>query len=1062
MSVSSVARGRGIAISAAEVLGHQTIERLANDLDTHAEQTPFADYAKTQTGVFWSLSPIQQMHFQAAVEGDQLDQQTMVLSMTQPVPDSLLRDAFQSLVEVHPMLRARFTSTCHGWAQHVTDDVASSFALRFHHADYHQEDVIQHIADAKFSIDMRNGPLMAIDVFKMGVQRLLSITVHHLVMDAVSWRIMLEDVEGIITRGAPALPEPVHFQAWGRAQLEHARIHLDPSCVLPVGLDVQRADLSFWGMVGRPVFFQDSVSSEVRLDKLTSLALSKCAHYGYEEIDLLSTAVLLSFLETFGQPSASLFVEGHGREPFQPGLDLSRTLGWFTTLAPLTIDKNADALAALGLIKRLRTSTLGKGYAYFTSRFLNDKGVETFQQRHWPMEMMLNYLGRFQQLERHDALFQRCEPRLQSMLSQLRLQQRAKSQRYSLITVLAAIENGALTLTVEWNKHMNHQQKLDAWPARIKVQLERLVATMEAQATEQPREVLASPVTIEIKSEEVHKLVEAIPSSADVRLHNVEAVYPCSPIQESLLLSQLKKPDAYHQHFLFRLVPGCDDPTRGRQERLTRAWTRVVERHVILRTVFVETCSGGFAQVVLRKVKPAIFCVGSESQDAVIRAWERDRWTQGPLPLSGRLLHSLKIYVVDDGSLFCQLDKNHLLSDGVSSRIMIQDLLDAYGDRLEVLSASFMSYIRHISETDLTEAKRYWSLYLDGATRCQFPRLGPCKEEGDQGMPLERVELVVDSKRGLKRTCGNFGISDSSALQAAWALVLRAYTHSEAIAFGFLASGRDVPVPGIEKIVGPMVNLLPIRVRAASESSVLELARGIQQDYLGHLSRQTVSLGRIQHAVGSGDGLFNTIFNLQKAARGQKPAAGKAGDSRLELVKSHDGSEYGVSVSITDEPDRYVVSVEFATSLMSAQQAKHVVAAYGKAIEAMVQAPETAVSDVSLFSRVDEEQVKRWNAKEPGLVARCIQELVQETVQRQPSSTAIYSWEGEWTYAEVDRLSSAVACRLLSSGVQCEEVVALCFEKSAWAVVAMVGVAKAGGRCAWMSRVGRGLVTNMC
>ena len=55
-----------------------------------------------------------------------------------------------------------------------------------------------------------------------------------------------------------------------------------------------------------------------------------------------------------------------------------------------------------------------------------------------------------------------------------------------------------------------------------------------------------------------------------------------------------------------------------------------------------------------------------------------------------------------------------------------------------------------------------------------------------------------------------------------------------------------------------------------------------------------------------------------------------------------------------------------------------------------------------------------------------------------------------------------MACRLLSSGVQCEEVVALCFEKSAWAVVAMVGVAKAGGRCAWMSRVGRGLVTNMC
>ncbi|KAH4606648.1 hypothetical protein HBH82_108460 [Parastagonospora nodorum] len=1045
MTISSAARGRGIAVSAAKILRYQTIGRLVENLDTHPEQAPSVDYGRTQTEVAWPLSPIQQLHFQASPNGDRFDQQTMVLVMTRHVPDSLVRDAFESILEVHPMLRARFTSTSSGWVQQVTEDVSGSLTLRFHHVDYSQEDVMQQIATTKSCIDLVSGPLVGVDVFGRGEKRLISVTVHHLAIDAVSWRIILEDIEALIARGAPARPEPVHFQAWGRAQLEQARTCLDSSHVLPAGLVVESIGSSFWGMEGRPILFQDSVSKKAQLDKVSTQAFGACNRHGYDQVDLLSAAVLLSFLKIFGRPSASLFVEGHGREPFHAGLDLSRTVGWFTTLAPLTIEETLDTPAALRQIRELRRATPGKGWDYFTSRFLNENGVEAFQQRHWPMEIILNYLGRYQQLERHDALFRRCEPALQSMLSELRLQQRAESQRYSLITILAAIEDGTLTFTVEWNKHMNHQKELDSWPAMIEKELERLLVTLDAQGTKPPVESIASATTIGIDHEELGSLLKAIPPSPDIVLHNVEAAYPCSPIQESLLFSQLKNANTYNQHFLFRLVPGYDDPTEGRHERLAEAWKRVVKKHAILRTVFAEVSSGGFAQIVLRNITPSIECIRSESKDAVVRAWEQDRLMLGCLPLGGKLLHSLKIHTVVDGTIFCQLDKNHLLSDGASSRIMIQDLLDAYSDRLEGSSASFMDYIKHINEADSEEVEKYWSSYLDGATRCHFPRLAQLAEKDDQAMPMKSVELVIDNKKALDLKCRKFGISNSSVLRAAWALVLKAYLNSETVVFGFLASGRDLPVPGIEKIVGPMVNMLPVRLLVSGGSSMVELARAIQDDYLEHLSRQTVSLGRMQHAIGGSDGLFNTIVNIQISPLAQRPTDAEVRDTTAELVKSHDTSEYGIAVTITDEQDRYIVSAEFATSLLSTQQAGHVIAAFAKAVEFMVQEPEKPISEASLFSKLDEQQVEAWNVKEPCLVRRCIHELIQETVQRQPASIAVHSWDGEMTYERLDRLSSAVACKLASSGVQPEDIVTLCFEKSMWAVVAMLGVAKSGG-----------------
>lgn len=898
MLVASLALQQGLSFSGAEILRHRNIQRLAKALTMSSHIPPrVSDVVEEKEqhvaldGNTFPLSPIQRLHFRVSDDmGDPFDQQTIVLRVRDSLDEGSLVSAFDASLVAHPMLRARFLKSedesCSQdlWSQYVAPATeargSSGVRLRFH--SWARDDyIVDSIVEAKSAINIVKGPLIAADLFQGKDRVLLSVTIHHLVIDTVSWRILLQELEGHLQGGVHITPEPTSFQAWCLAQQQLASSLNSQSVIQPPASGISQ---SYWAVDQAENTFEVTETHKGRLDGyLVKKLLSICESVRCELIDVLSLAIISSFSELFGR-SPQLFLEGHGRETFNPGLNVSNTIGWFTTFSPvqLPIAESGVVDMVRDLIK-IRDSRKGmplNGFSHFTSAMLNDSGAEV---DYLPMEIVLNHLGKFQQVEKSGSLFQRYDGDIQSSLSRLRRRQRSTSRRYSLIGVLSMMQDDDLVLEIEWNKQMLHQERIREWTSQLEDVFQHI-----SQNLGQDRKI---PNVFGIDTEGCDGM-ESTCQKLGLELSNVEAMYPCSPIQDSLMLSQLRQPNGvYNQHFLFRVFLSDKQGHSLDSTRLAMAWKSVVAKYSVLRTIFSQDESGSFLQIVLRYIDPDVQCLVLQDEEALLEVWANESIMTGVLPLEGKVMHRLKIFATHTGSAYCMLSKNHLITDGVSSRLLVRDFIAAYEGRMKLETTPYADYIDFVCRQDLASTTLYWENYLNAVSPCILTWDTP-KDEHDDIMALsfEKTEIIFHESRSLNLASQNMDLTSPVVFKAAWAWLLKTYLRSEDVLFGVLFSGRDIQVRGAQGIVGPMATMLPFRARIPPGTTANELCRRIQEDDIEHMSRQAMSLAKIQHSIKRGDGpLFNTILNIQKStgvSSGREPTS-----LQFELLSAFDTSE---------------------------------------------------------------------------------------------------------------------------------------------------------------------------
>lgn len=903
MMVASLALQQGLSFSGAEILRHRNIQRLAKAL-TMSSQTPSraSDVAEEQgqhvglDGNTFPLSPIQRLHFRVSDDmGDPFDQQTIVLRVRSSLDEDSLISAFDALLAAHPMLRARFLKSedesClqDPWSQYITPAAeargSSGVRLRFH--SWARDDyIVDSIAEAKSAINIVKGPLIAADFFQGKDRVLLSVTIHHLVIDTVSWRILLQDLEGHLRGGVHIAPEPTSFQAWCLAQQQFAS-SLNSQFVIqspPSGFSQ-----SYWAVDQAKNTFEETETHKGRLDGYLMKKLqSICEALRCELIDVLSLAIISSFSDLFGR-SPYFFLERHGRETFDPGLDVSNTIGWFTTFSPFQLPIAESGIVDLvGDLIKIRDWRKGmplNGFSHFISAMLDDSGGEG----HLPMEIVLNHLGKFQQVEKSGSLFQRYDGDIQSSLSRLRRHQRSTSRRYALIGVLSVMQDDDLVLEIEWNKQMLHQERIREWSSRLEAVFQHI-----SQNLGQGRKI---PNVFGIDTVKGCDIIESTCQKLGLESSNVEAIYPCSPIQDSLMLSQLRQPNGvYSQHFLFRVFLSDNQVHSLDSTRLAMAWKSVVAKHSVLRTIFSQDESGSFLQIVLRHIDPDVQCLAlkDEDEEALYEVWANESRVTGVSPLGGKVMHSLKIYLdtTPSSSAYCMLSKNHLITDGVSSRLLVSDFIAAYEGRMKTETTPYADYIDFVCRQDLASTTLYWEKYLNAVTPCILT-WNTSNDEYDDDIVVpsfKKTESIFPESRSLNLASQNMDLTSPVVFKAAWAWLLKTYLRSDDVIFGVLSSGRDIQVRGAQGIVGPMATMLPLRTRIPPGTTANELCRRIQEDDIEHMSRQAMSLAKIQHSIKRSDGpLFNTILNIQKStgvSSGREPTS-----LQFELLSACDTSE---------------------------------------------------------------------------------------------------------------------------------------------------------------------------
>jgi hypothetical protein len=333
MAVMSRCREEKLGVTVQDIISSKSISHLAS-LVTLPEEVSYQDEDDQE----FDLSPIQQVYFQC-MQGKQTQfNQSMLLHLTRVLDAEDVSHAFDELVKRHSMLRARFSQDEAGvWRQRITPYTQGSYHFRVYKAE-ESADIQNLIEDTQNSIDIVDGPVLAVSVFKSGSEdNQLFITAHHLVIDVVSWSLILPDLEDLLHSKAIMKQTPLSFQTWCRLQAANTP-RVTSRRVLPFE-EVPTADFAYWGMEGRPNTYGNTVTVETEIGEGISHELLGTCHAALqtEFIDVMMAALLMSFSRVFAdrEMPPAIYNEAHGREPWDPSIDLSRTVGWFTTLTPV-------------------------------------------------------------------------------------------------------------------------------------------------------------------------------------------------------------------------------------------------------------------------------------------------------------------------------------------------------------------------------------------------------------------------------------------------------------------------------------------------------------------------------------------------------------------------------------------------------------------------------------------------------------------------------------------------------------------------------------------------------
>jgi len=944
MQLLARCRAEGIQLTLNQVLRAKSLAHLARSI----EPSLLVDHGNEQTDTPFTLSPIQQLYFQTKgnEKGSHFNQ-SFTTRLSKPVEKSMLKQAFDTIVGCHSMLRARFVKSLGGeWQQRILADPSESYAFETHSIETTSE-AAQIISMTQKSLDIQKGPVFAVSICDVQGEQILFIAAHHLVIDVVSWKIIVGDLEDILKAGPTnKLPKGLSFQAWCDKQASHARRPEIQAAMRKQSVPIQLTDLAFWGMDKRDNIYGDIERDEFEIDAdVTAKALDTNGALRTDVVDLMLAAVVHSFSRVFiNRKAPTIFNESHGREPWESSnIDLSRTVGWFTALQSITVpisDQEDEVLHSIRQVKDLRRRIVDNGRPYFAHRFLAEDNKVTSSGA--PMEVLFNYVGRqMHQADSGETIFRPVH--LSEDEDEMTSDVGAKASRLALFEISASVVDGQIQMSFMYNRWMKNQKGIRRWIAECQRTFEEMVNTLSEIKTPQP--TMADFPLLPLDSyERLDRVLKTLPGAGVATYDQVEDIYPCSAIQEGMLLSQIKDPESYWSYATFE-VKSKRGPVET--QRLAGAWQKVVDRHQALRTVIVDSvCKGGvFDQIVVKHPATGLVTYTCSDADltaklASIKYRELNGITKPYLP------HQAAIVQTTSGKIVVKIMVNHAVVDGGSLAIIGRDLEDAYeGTLAEDEAPPYSDYIRHLLSLDSNLAINHWKKQLTGVRPCYFP---PMPQQIGKARQLHTIDMKFQRFAELHTFAENSNVTLANIILAVWGLILRSYTGSSDVCYGYLTSGRNVPVNKVEYAVGAFINMLVSRIQIMPANSLLDVIQKVQSDFLDSVPHQHCSLAQFQHDLGlSGKPLFNTAVSIQNSGATQSDVKPDT-NIDFEQIDGHDASEYVITLNIDTTKGDELVRLRYWTDAVSDAEAKKVSILMAKLLAQALANPKQTVADLDV------------------------------------------------------------------------------------------------------------------
>lgn len=1044
-SIQIIARLRtlGYELSVKDIFTSQHIRELAPRLRslTAIDQSEI-------TGPFL-LTPIQQWFWQGPVINKNHYNQAVLLSFHEPLDPETVTAIFRKIQSHHDALRIVFPNK--GTIAETKD---SSLPIVVEVQDLRgMPDSLLRLSQLcgrfQADIDIVKGPLFKTGLFHLDTHSCLLIVVHHLVIDGISWRILLDDIDTLYKqiRRNEALQLPLKtdsYHSWS----QQLRKYIQTKEFLKAAdywrdianiqqLTVLRDHVNGKGSRSS----SETISFQLDEEYSRKLMTETAKAYGTQINDILIAALALAIQNQYGEGDILMEIEGHGREEIIAGSNYHRTIGWFTSIFPVLLSiRSADMVGMIKYVKELLHAIPNKGVDYIITEYTATEMNGTPVERKRP-QLFFNYLGQFDPDLTGKAFSADYEAAGEVVSSIEELEQDWD--------ILGIVKKGRLQIRLTYSREQYEPERMTELLEAYRLMLENIIRHCSSlHHTElTPSDLTFSKLSVTQLDRLQHR-------------YEIGDIALLSPLQNAILFhtSAAAGSPFYFMQISYRITGSLDIHT------LEKSFNDLLGRHAVLRTMFLFKGFDQPVQLFLKARKPEFEYTDlrekERPQDSVDSFKVRDRIRH--FDLEKDCLIRLSVFQVKEQEYELVWSYHHIVMDGWSAGIVLEDFKKIYAanrrkqipDLLPI--RSYTGYLKWLQEYDGKTAKDFWRIYLqdyEGLTGL------PQKEQGEMAELSDTrtsTSFVIDGDRlqllkGLSVKCG---VTINTILQVGWGVLLGKYHGRTDVVFGAVVSGRPSQVEGIETMVGLFINTIPVRVRyagSASVNQVLKLQQGLSIESEPYHYCQ---LSELEEAAGIGRGFFDHVMIFENFP------VSETVEGSIQVDENGAGEKYAISdLRVFDQNDYnfYIIIIpgavltirfDYSPDKYDREMVADTADRFLSILDQFIANDATPVSKIQLTSLSEREMILAELSAGVSLsypASDTVLSIFRTQVTEHGSAVAIRSGEKEISYSALDKLSDAMARNILNRiPVKKNGVVALYFEPSIDLIISMLGIIKAG------------------
>jgi len=1047
LGIQAVAKANriGLRLTPKQIFDNQTIARLAlvvgSDVEIQAEQG-------LVTGPV-PLTPIQHWFFEQNLPEPHHWNQSLLLEISPEIESSLLEKAVSYLLKHHDALRLRFKNNGQNWEQGIAGarGVAESF-VTFDFSELPEEQRWAAVEEAseklQASLDLADGPIVRFAFFKLGGNgtNRLAIMVHHLAVDGVSWRVLIEDLQTAcrqlsLGEAVAFPPKTSSFRQWSEHLIAHAVLGQLVE-ELPAWLQPATSSLTYLERDGSG---DNSFSSARSIETFLSAAETQALlqempeAYGTQINDILLTAITRGFASVTGSANLFIELEGHGREELFDDLDISRTIGWFTTHYPVLLDISGagSVLGALKLVKEQLRAIPNKGIGYGLLRYLGvDLEVAATLNALPQPEIKFNYLGQFDQSFINSGSFVVAGEAPGAARSAL-------AQRYHLLDINGFVAGGQLYLKWTYSRNIYAQARIQELADAVLRELRGLLACESPD--EFDRYTPSDFPLARLDDGQLKKVLLSLAPSLSktgngnvAKRRRIEDIYPVSPLQESLLFQRLSAPGSSAGFEQKGIALSGDLDLAA----FDMTWQEVVNRHPMLRTAFVTDGLDESVQVVVRQAHMPVEHhdwreVPASDQGEKLESFMRADRARGFDPVSAPLMR-LAMIRLDDDAYHLVWSYDHLLLDAWCRNLLLQEVFELYRAYRDGADAKLQrrplygDYIAWLQRQNLESAEQFWRETLEGFhSPTSLPVVSPPASRNRAGGIYKTwmLKLTADESALIASSVRRNKLTLNTLVHGAWALLLSRYCRTGDVLFGTTVSGRPTEVPEVESILGMFINNLPVRVRLSSAEKVLPMLTDLQS-FLARLREyEWVSPLKFQEwsEVGQGQRLFQSLLIIQNYPTDDASLEVETG---IQMLETHSRLETAYPLTVVVGPfEPLTVRIFYDTKQFDEPTIGRVAGHLRTLLNGLAANADACLRDVPMLTAEEQGELLPKGLDAALEATKPADALIKDKADSDPDEVAVKWREKSLTWAELNRRIADMAHKLAADGLQPGGVVAV-------------------------------------